>query len=105
VEYETKNMMSIIYFETLNIEWGQIDPKGDRRVKTVRMPGFREAYREDAVFLFEPGPVGGQRVAVAHADQQPFVVLVAVLRVLVGGDVGKSYSRRRDIQITKFKGS
>ncbi|TNN49507.1 hypothetical protein EYF80_040301 [Liparis tanakae] len=42
------------------------------------------------------GPVGGQRVAVAHADQQPFVVLVAVLRVLVGGDVGKSYGQRKE---------
>jgi len=26
-------MMSIIFLETLNIEWGQIDPKGHRRVK------------------------------------------------------------------------
>ena len=26
-------MMSIIYLETLNIEWGQIDPKHNRRVK------------------------------------------------------------------------
>jgi len=25
--------MSIIFLETLNIEWGQIDPKGNRRVK------------------------------------------------------------------------
>ena len=25
--------MSIIYLETLNIEWGQIDPKHNRRVK------------------------------------------------------------------------
>jgi len=32
VEYETKNM-SIIYVETLNIEWDRIDPKGNRRVK------------------------------------------------------------------------
>jgi len=27
--------LSIIFLETLNIEWGQIDPKGNRRVKTV----------------------------------------------------------------------
>jgi len=26
--------MSIIILETLNIEWGQIDPKGNRRVTT-----------------------------------------------------------------------
>jgi len=25
--------MSIIYLEALNIEWGQIDPKGNMRVK------------------------------------------------------------------------
>ena len=29
--------MSIIYLETLNIEWGQIDPKDNRRVKQVQM--------------------------------------------------------------------
>jgi len=28
--------MSIIFLETLNIEWGQIDPKGNRRVKNVK---------------------------------------------------------------------
>ena len=27
--------MSNIYLETLNIEWGQIDPKHNRRVKVV----------------------------------------------------------------------
>jgi len=32
MKYETKNIMSIIFLETLNIEWGQIDPKGNRRV-------------------------------------------------------------------------
>jgi len=35
MKYEAKKMMSIIYLETLNIEWGQIDPKGNRRVKVV----------------------------------------------------------------------
>jgi len=31
---EAKKMMSIRFLETLNIEWGQIDPKGNRRVTT-----------------------------------------------------------------------
>jgi len=35
MKYECKKMMSIIFLETLNIEWGQIDPKGNRRVKMV----------------------------------------------------------------------
>ena len=30
-------MMSNIYLETLNIEWGQIDPKHNRRVKVTGM--------------------------------------------------------------------
>jgi len=33
MKYAAKKMMSIIFFETSNIEWGQIDPKGHRRVK------------------------------------------------------------------------
>jgi len=33
VKYKAKLMMSIIYLEMLNIEWGQIDLKGNRRVK------------------------------------------------------------------------
>lgn len=33
MKYEAKKIMSIYYLETLNIEWGQIDPKGNRRVK------------------------------------------------------------------------
>jgi len=35
MKYEAKKIMSIIYLETSNIEWGQIDPKGKRRVKRV----------------------------------------------------------------------
>jgi len=35
MKYETKNIMLIIYLETLNIEWGQIDPKGNRRVNMI----------------------------------------------------------------------
>ena len=33
IKYEAKKNMSIIYLETLNIEWGQIDPKHNKRVK------------------------------------------------------------------------
>jgi len=32
IKYEANKMMSFIYLETLNIEWGQIDPNGNRRV-------------------------------------------------------------------------
>jgi len=32
MKYESKLMMSIIFLETLNFEWGQMDPKGNRRV-------------------------------------------------------------------------
>jgi len=33
--------MSIIFLETLNIEWGQIDPKGNRRVKRmIKLPSL-----------------------------------------------------------------
>ena len=35
IKYEAKKMMSNIYLETLNIEWGQIDPKHNRRVKRL----------------------------------------------------------------------
>jgi len=33
MKYEAKIIMSIIFLETLNIEWGLIEPKGNRRVK------------------------------------------------------------------------
>jgi len=33
MKYEANKMMSFIYLEMLNIQWGQIDPKGRRRVK------------------------------------------------------------------------
>jgi len=36
MKYEAKKMMSIIFLETLNIELGQIDPKGNRRVKKTK---------------------------------------------------------------------
>ena len=35
IKYEAKQIMSIIYLETFNIEWGQIDPKHNRRVKLI----------------------------------------------------------------------
>ena len=39
MKYEAKQIMSIVYLEKLNIEWGQIDPKGNRRVNTMRTSG------------------------------------------------------------------
>lgn len=55
----------------------------------------RDAYRLAAIGLyFEPVPVSGQRVAMAYTDHHSFVPLVTVLRVLVGADVGKCYSKR-----------
>jgi len=33
MKYEAKKMMPIIFLETSNVEWGQIYPKGQRRVK------------------------------------------------------------------------
>ena len=35
IKYEAKQIMTNIYLETLNIEWGQIDPKHNRRVKYI----------------------------------------------------------------------
>src|SRR4029434_9106880 len=35
IKYEAKQITSIIYLETLNIEWGQFDPKHNRRVKCL----------------------------------------------------------------------
>jgi len=35
MKYEAKQIMSIIFLEKSNIEWDQIDPKGNRRVKDV----------------------------------------------------------------------
>src|SRR4029434_11019384 len=35
IKYEAKKMMSNIYLETLNIEWGQIDLIHNRRVKCI----------------------------------------------------------------------
>ena len=35
IKYEAKENMSIIYLETLNIEWGQMDPKDNRRANIM----------------------------------------------------------------------
>jgi len=35
MKYEAKKMTSFIYLEMLNIEWVQIDPKVNRRVKCI----------------------------------------------------------------------
>jgi len=37
MKYEAKKIMLIIFLETSNIEWDQMDPKGNRRVKTTNM--------------------------------------------------------------------
>ena len=37
-------MMSNIYLETLNIEWGQIDPKDNRRVKWFHLRDMIASY-------------------------------------------------------------
>lgn len=54
--------------------------------------GRTDKYRLGAIHLLVPGPLSRQRIAVAHAHHHGFVLLVAVLRVLVGGDVRKSCS-------------
>jgi len=40
MECEAKKLMFVICLEMLNIEWGQIDPKGNRRVKKKKSNGF-----------------------------------------------------------------
>jgi len=40
MECEAKKMMLVICLETLNIEWGQIDPNGHRRVKRTAWLGL-----------------------------------------------------------------
>ena len=35
IKYEAKQIMTNIYLETLNIEWGQIDPKHNRRARVA----------------------------------------------------------------------
>lgn len=47
--------------------------------------------RLGAILLFEPGPVSGQWVAMAHTGHHTFVLLVAMLRVLVGCNMGKCF--------------
>jgi len=37
MKYEAKIIMLIIFLETLNIEWVQIDPKGNRRDNSLRL--------------------------------------------------------------------
>jgi len=38
MKYEAKIIMLIIFLETSNIEWGQIDPEGNRRDKWICCP-------------------------------------------------------------------
>jgi len=35
MKYEAQKLMLVICLEMLNIEWGQIDPKGHRRVNSL----------------------------------------------------------------------
>jgi len=65
MKYEAKKIMSIIFLETLNIEWGQIDPKDNRRVKTFIMycwlistpRSYYRQYRQYSTLnLFNPLP-------------------------------------------------
>lgn len=44
--------MSIIYLETLNIEWGQIDPKNNRRVLTSHSYFWRTFFRVQLMLSF-----------------------------------------------------
>jgi len=60
MKYEFKKMMSIIYLETLNIELGQIDPKGQRRVKAFECKHTGSVTRQ---------PDGGQRVRRTKPDR------------------------------------
>jgi len=51
MKYEAKNMI----LETLNIEWGQIDPTGKRRVKDtahVRVTSYVDAFITFNAILF-----------------------------------------------------
>jgi len=42
MKYEAKKIMSIVFFVTSNIKWGQINPKGHRRVKRGRNTHFTD---------------------------------------------------------------
>jgi len=48
---EAKRMMSIIFLETSNIEWGQIDPKSNRRVTKIFVIFVSVFYFECDIFL------------------------------------------------------
>jgi len=76
MKYEVKIMMSFIFLETLNIEWGQIDPKGNRRVKTVQVTlAFTEW-----VLLLEAASRGRQRPVLSGAGEESIEIEVAQLR-------------------------
>lgn len=62
---------------------------------TDRQKCYEDQYRLGAVHLLDPGPLSRQRIAVADADHRGFVLLIAVLRVLVGGDVRRRCSREK----------
>ena len=59
IKYEAKKMMSIIYLKTLNSEWGQIDPKHNRRVKRKHFQSVRKGTAHDE--RHPPAPKKGSR--------------------------------------------
>lgn len=56
--------------------------------KMLQIISLSDAYHMVAFFVFEPGPVGRQWIAVAHTHHHTFVLLIAMLRVLVCCNVG-----------------
>jgi len=51
MKYEAKKIM-LIFLETLNIEWGQIDPKSNRRVKLNRTNKHIYKYYSSCYFQY-----------------------------------------------------
>lgn len=59
----------------------------------VRLLAYRDTYCLGAIFLFDPDPVNGKWIAMAHTGHHTFVLLISVLRVLHGYNMRKNYSR------------
>lgn len=56
----------------------------------------RDTYHLTTFLLFIPRPICGQWIAVAYTDQHRFVILVAMLRVLVGKNMGSCYRMNKN---------
>lgn len=65
--------------------------------KIIKLLSLRDTYHW-GIAVLGPAPVSGQWIAMAHTDQHTFVLLIAMLRVLVGNNVGKRYSRRETLK-------